>query len=277
MFDNLNKLGLERSCSTSTVSSSVAAEDIRQQLENFRNVPKVQTIDTTNTKIKNIESVSIIYHNNYFNHASSNALKSSKKSPKTVYLDSLKKPLCSIEWNTLFRRKKAGWIAVILTIGNILTTSCIATYYSLEKSYSTTPYEPAIKTDEPTTTVTYSKDETSTESSLDTTLELFEPPLTTESKNEQSTITSENDSSTKSFEFPLTSEKSPITTIVYKPTTKGFEPPFTSTTKAWKKDLLDLHLKLGFNQRIDFLINFNQFYQKINKKRPFSTVLIQPL
>ena len=77
MFNNFNNRyhpRLQRNESSSTVSSSVAAEDIRQQIEDLRNVsvrPKNQINDSANIKFENIEKVNIVYHNNYCNHSSS--------------------------------------------------------------------------------------------------------------------------------------------------------------------------------------------------------------
>ena len=65
---------LERSDSSSTVSSSVAVADIRQQIQNLTNSkainPRSQLPSPSNMKFENVESLSIVYHNNFCNHTS---------------------------------------------------------------------------------------------------------------------------------------------------------------------------------------------------------------
>ena len=77
MFDslsNLSKSGIERSDSMSTVSSSVAAADIRRQIDNLKSSmpikPTIQPTNPANMKFENVESLNIVYHNNFCNHTS---------------------------------------------------------------------------------------------------------------------------------------------------------------------------------------------------------------
>jgi len=64
---------LERCDSFSTVSSSVADADIRQQIQNLRNMAIKTTSELpsqSNMKFENVESLNIVYHNNFCNHTS---------------------------------------------------------------------------------------------------------------------------------------------------------------------------------------------------------------
>jgi hypothetical protein len=68
----------ERSDSFSTVNSSFAAADIARQIENLRNSkavnptiqPAIQPTDHGNMKFENVESLNIVYNNNFYNHSS---------------------------------------------------------------------------------------------------------------------------------------------------------------------------------------------------------------
>ena len=80
MFDNLSNIvecrqGLERTDSSSTVSSSVAAADIRRQIENLRissdGESKIQSTSSGNMKFENVENFNIVYHNNFCSHITS--------------------------------------------------------------------------------------------------------------------------------------------------------------------------------------------------------------
>jgi len=79
MFDSLSNLshsGVERSDSMSTVSSSVAAADIRRQIENLKSSmpikPTIHPTNEANMKFENVESLNIVYHTNFCNHTSKN-------------------------------------------------------------------------------------------------------------------------------------------------------------------------------------------------------------
>jgi hypothetical protein len=127
---------LESNDSYSTVSSSIAYEEILQQFKYYKNLsikPREQATDSAMIKFEKTENVSIVYQNNFYSQASKQKL--DKKCCKPQFnFNNLKKFWRSFKCGDFYRNKKLRLIFLISIIGVILAISCALIYYSFEKT-----------------------------------------------------------------------------------------------------------------------------------------------